>query len=76
MLRYVLLSTVFCGNRTYGIGLVEYDGSRPVLIESWPDLSRSVSRVRRFVNACNRLGLDPVHLRDAAEDFNSFEDSL
>ena len=74
--RYVLLSTTFFGNRTYGIGYVEYDGRHTVLVASYPDLSHRPSVGRRLVYACNRLALDPAHLADVVVDFADFSDTL
>lgn len=67
--RYVIVVTSYVGHRTYGIGLVEYDGRTTVLSSSFPDLSRHAAPVRNLVHTCNRLSLDPEHLRDVVQDF-------
>jgi len=69
MFRYVVLVTRYLGIRTYGIGLVRYEGWRPVLIASYADLSHRRTDVDRLVRACNREQLDPAHLGDVVEDF-------
>ena len=69
MSRYILILTVYAGHKTYGVGYVEYDDGRPVLIASVPDLSPDKSAVKRFVRSCNSIGLDPRDLRALAKDF-------
>lgn len=69
MMRYVVLVTHYLGQRTYGIGLVEYDGRRPVLIASYADLSHRRTAVEDLVKRCNRAALDPAQLADVVEDF-------
>lgn len=69
MKRFVLLRTTFFGHTTYGIGYMESDGKDFVLTECYANLSPKSAAVRRLVYRCNMLRLDPVHLRDAVEDF-------
>ena len=45
MKQYLLLTTQYGGYTTYGIGYVEYDGDRPILIETYPDLCHTASPV-------------------------------
>ena len=69
MKQYLLLTTQYGGYTTYGIGYVEYDGDRPILIETYPDLCHIALPVERLVESCNRSQLDHYHLRDVIEDF-------
>lgn len=69
MKRYVLLRTTYAGHTTYGIGWMETDGHTAVLTDCYANLSPKSAPVRRLVNRCNLMRLDPAHLRDAVEDF-------
>ena len=69
MKHYILLTTAYCLFTAYGIAYAEYDGNRPILIETYPDLCNTASPVERLVEVCNRGRLDPSHLRDVVEDF-------
>ena len=66
---YLLLETAYAGYVTYGIAYAEYDGARPVLVETYPDLSPLASRVRRLVDACNRDLLPRSALRETVARF-------
>lgn len=68
-MRYVVLVTTYLGQRTYGIGLVRYDGWRPVLIETYADLTHRRTAVAELVRTCNREQLDPSQLSDVVKDF-------
>jgi len=72
-MRYVLLTEIVgsedTSRVTYGIALVSVDDDVMSVLESVSDLSADKDRVEKFVAVCNRLALDPVHLREAAEDF-------
>ena len=68
--RYLLLGDVvtFGGKThfTYGIaGAHAEEGDR----EEYHDISTDREAVSAFVEACNRLNLDPIHLKDVVEDF-------
>lgn len=69
MKPYLLLMTRYDVYTTYGIGYVEYDGDRPILIETYPDLCHTSLPVERLVESCNRHQLDHYHLSDVVEDF-------
>lgn len=68
---YLLIATSYAGFTTYGIAYTEYDACRPVLIETYPDLSPLVSRVQKLVDDCNRDLLHRCHLRQTVELFLS-----
>ena len=68
---YLLIATSYAGFVTYGISYAEYDGTRQVLIETYPDLSHLVSRIQRLVDACNRDLLPRCQLRQTVESFLS-----
>lgn len=66
---YLLIATSYAGFVTYGIAYAEYDGARPVLIETYPDLSPLASRIERLVDACNRDLLPRSALRETVARF-------
>ena len=66
--NYFLITTTYAGFTTYGIAYVEYDVDRPILIETYPDLSPVRCRVERFVDACNRNS-DKCVLCEAVQQF-------
>lgn len=67
--QYVLTKTIYVGYTTYGIAYVEYDDHRPILIETYPDLSSEMVLVEDLVERCNHLLQDHYQLRDIVEDF-------
>ncbi len=71
--KYIATKTLYAnGSRSRigcGVALVEeYDGDIFVL-SSIEDLSPDEQAIERLVGLCNTLELDPIQLRDAAEDF-------
>ena len=53
----------------FGIAVVEeYDGITTIL-ESISDISSNIKPVKRLVEVCNNLQLDPIHLQDVISDF-------
>ena len=54
---------------SYGVAMVESDGSDECVLKTYSDLSFCEQKVCEFVNKCNQNELSPVHFRDAVEDF-------
>lgn len=67
--HYLLTATTYSDYISYGIAYVEYDDARPILIESYPDLCLTASKVEQLVESCNRGQLDLYHFCDVVEDF-------
>lgn len=69
MITYKINETVVEVNEkveiSYGVSCLE-NGRELEIIK---DLSTDKSKVKKLVNTCNSLQLDPVHLCDIAEDF-------
>ncbi len=53
----------------YGIALSTCKNAIPGAQIRFPDLATDRRRVQTLVDLCNRLQLDPIHLKDVAEDF-------
>ena len=67
--NYILTTTTYTGYTTYGIAYIEYDITRPILVETYPDLNSDKERVLKFVDECNEC-LGSLHeLADAVEAF-------
>jgi hypothetical protein len=67
---YLLLEDVVTSDektyRTYGIaGTYHGEDDR----EEYHDICTDREAVAAFVETCNELGLDPIHLKDAVQDF-------
>ncbi len=50
----------------YGIQISAFDGSRT---ETVPDISVDTESIRDLCKTCADLELDPIHLRDIAQDY-------
>ena len=74
-MKYVRITSHYpcngCERVTYGIGLTDDTSDEPILLETICDLSQNKTAVDRLIELCNALQLDPIHLRDVAEDFLS-----
>lgn len=53
----------------YGISAKANAGGKPATLECFEDLCCDEQAVSHLVRLCNELELDPVHLRDVADDF-------
>ena len=71
MTPYILISTAYSDMISYGIAYAEYDAGRPILIETYPDLSFRKSQVIKLVEYCNSSNLDHYLLRQTVELFLS-----
>ncbi len=70
--KYIVMKTEYeAGAQTrYGYGIALTDGEEEFLVlDSVEDLADDREAVSHLVELCNRLELDPIHLRDVAEDF-------
>ena len=72
-MEYVLLTQHYTYNQitriNYGIGLIDKNDPEGVLIDAVTDLSTNKNEVLHLIKLCNRLSLDPIHLRDIVNDF-------
>lgn len=71
--QYCVVKTTYMTDKSardsFGIAAVaEEDGSITVL-ETISDLCADYEVITRFVQLCNDLKLDPIHLQDVADDF-------
>ncbi len=71
--KYVLITDIFGSDDAtrigYGIALVSVNDDVMSVLQTVADMSSDKVSVEKFVESCNRVELDPVHLQDAAEDF-------
>lgn len=71
--KYVLITDIFGSDDTarigYGIALVRVNDDVMSILQTVADISSDRVSVEKFIEACNKLELDPVHLQDAVEDF-------
>ena len=67
-ITYCLIPTPICINdkevTTYGIGALQNN----IMIDYVVDVSDDYNKIFSLVELCNEEGLDPIHLRDIAEN--------
>jgi len=72
-IKYVLITDIFGSDDTtrigYGIALVSVNDDVMSVLQTVVDMSSDRVSVEKFIETCNTLELDPVHLQDAVEDF-------
>lgn len=54
---------------SYGIALAEEQDGTLEVFDSVADISTDRAEVESLADVCNTFQLDPIHLRDVAEDF-------
>lgn len=68
IITYCLIPTPMCINdkevTTYGIGALQNN----IMIDYVVDISDDYNKIFSLVELCNEEGLDPIHLRDIAEN--------
>jgi len=71
--QYCVVKTTYMTDKSsresYGIAAVVNENDSLTVLETISDLCSDHVIITRFVQLCNELKLDPIHLRDVADDF-------